>query len=358
MNEATISTIKTSIDTSDAGPLVSIIIPVFNEAMHIGGTLDAVLRQNFPTHLMEVIVVDGKSTDRTRDVVLAKQKENPRIRLVDNPERIVSSALNIGLKVAKGDVIMRMDGHCEYPVNYISEIVKIHGETKADNVGGVLLPIGRNYISKAIAAAYYAPGGVGGALKGHAGSDDIRDVDAVHGGCWKRERLLEVGGFDETMVRNQDDELSFRLRKAGGRILQASSVRVKYAVRDSLRKLFMQFAQYGYWKVRVIRKHPRQSSLRHYLPSLLVLCLVVLLLLSPILEWAFWLFAGVAGVYLAAIFSAALFESIGAGLKLWPGIATALMMMHFGYGFGFLVGLVRCFGRKLPLEGMFEKVTR
>ncbi|MCG8586413.1 MAG: hypothetical protein MI757_17020 [Pirellulales bacterium] len=183
-------------------------------------------------------------------------------------------------------------------------------------------------------------------------------MDAVWGGCWERSTLIEAGKFDEEMVRNQDDELSFRLRKAGGRILQDASVRVSYHVRNSFGKLALQFAQYGYWKVRVIRKHPRQASVRHFVPSAFITTLTTLAIGA-----LFWKPAGLGAValavaYLGAVAAASLWQSLKSGLALWPGITFAVICMHMGYGAGFLIGWLRRLFGKLPTDRVFEAGTR
>jgi len=196
-------------------------------------------------------------------------------------------------------------------------------------------------------------------LRASARGSQLREVDTVHGGCWRRERLLEVGGFDEEMVRNQDDELSFRLKEHGGLILQHPSIRVRYHVRDSYKKLFGQFAQYGYWKVRVVRKHPQQSSLRHFLPGLFVLAFLVGMLAGLVNSLAL-AFAGVlAGGYLGAIIIVTVIRGLRTGkFCLTPGIVLALSVIHFAYGGGFLVGMLRSVVKKLPTDALFERHTR
>ena len=165
--------------------------------------------------------------------------------------------------------------------------------------------------------------------------------------------------MDEGMVRNQDDELSFRLRKSGGRIMQSTAIRVRYHVRDSFRLLYWQFAQYGYWKVRVIQKHPQQSSLRHFVPGAFVGVTLVLAFLglffrearaSLALQWLLYLVAcgGVSAKQLAS----------EKGLRLWPRTVWALMMMHCGYGIGFLLGWARELYGPLPTDRLFEQITR
>jgi glycosyltransferase involved in cell wall biosynthesis len=340
-------------------PFVSVIMPVFNEEHYIERNLRDVFRQDYPADRWELIVADGMSTDRTREIVQMLQTEQPRLRLIDNPQRIVPTGLNRAIGCARGEVIVRLDGHCEYPHDYVRQMVQLREETGADNVGGVLEPVGTSYIQRAVAAAYSCPGGLGGAaLKAANGAATVREVDAVHGGCWRRERLLAVGGFDEEMVRNQDDELSFRLRKSGGRICQSLAIRVRYHVRSSLRKLFQQFAQYGYWKVRVVRKHPRQASVRHFVPTALVVVLMVGALLAPFSWWARVGWIGVTAGYGFAVAVAALAHAWSREKKLWPGIVAAVVLMHLGYGVGFLLGWVRAWLGSLPTDAIFERSTR
>ncbi len=340
-------------------PDVSVLMPVFNEERFIGQSLRAVLEQDYPPECLEMIVADGRSTDRTRDIVRAFQAKHRNVRLIDNPGRIVSTGLNRALESARGAIVVRLDGHCEYPKDYVRKIVELRERTGADDAGGVLVPLGNgSFTSQAVAAAYYSPVGIGSALRGYAHSTEVCEVDTVHGGCWQREYLVAIGGFDEAMVRNQDDELSFRMRKAGGRIVRSSAIRVKYWVRDSYRKLFMQFAQYGYWKVRVLQKHPRQSSVRHIVPSLFILVLLTSAVVAPFSMIGRWALAIIAGGYTLAMGWAGLREAVRSDLRLWPGIAFAIPVMHFGYGTGFLLGWLRWLVGALPTDRIFERSTR
>jgi succinoglycan biosynthesis protein ExoA len=321
--------------------MISVIIPVFNEERFIERCLAGALAQDYPADQMEILVADGMSTDQTRKLVA----QFPGVRLVDNPGRIVSTGLNRALAEARGEIIVRLDGHCEYPTDYVRRVVELRERLNADSVGGVLVPVATSYVPRAIAAAYASPVGLGSAgLKAEAVADVVREVDTVHAGCWRRERLLAVGGFDEQMVRNQDDELSFRLRHTGGKIFQSLAIQVRYHVRNSYRKLFRQFLQYGYWKVRVVRKHPRQASVRHFVPGVFVLTILLGAVLIPV--WA----AGLLGVYLLAVGAASLVQ-LRDGLKLWPGLVWAIVLMHFGYGVGFLLGW-------LPAGSLFQRVSR
>jgi glycosyltransferase involved in cell wall biosynthesis len=341
-------------------PYVSIVMPVRNEERYIVRAIEGVMEQDYPADRLELLVVDGLSTDCTRELVQEMQRRHPNIRLIDNPGRIVPSGFNAALAHAAGEVILRMDGHCEYPPNYVDQVVRFREEHHCDNFGGVLDPIGDSWTQRAICAAYRSPVGIGGsALRGHSGAHVVQEVDAVHGGCWLLSRLREVEGMDETMVRNQDDELSFRLRKQGGRIMQSTSLRVRYHVRDSFGQLFRQFAQYGYWKVRVIQKHPQQSSLRHYVPGCFLLLALLLAFLGCFLPECRVMLGLLWAAYFAATWLVSAVQlALGRGLSLWPGTVLALLVMHVGYGAGFLLGWARLVYGPLPTDRLFEGITR
>lgn len=345
-------------DTTPPLPFVSIVMPVYNEERYIGPILLDLLKQDYPEGKFEIVVADGISSDRTVNIVKSIQAEHPNVVLIDNPGRIVSTGLNLAMAKARGEIIVRVDGHCEYPRNYVRRAVQLRQEIGADNVGGVLVPIGSGYIQRSVAAAYHSKVGVGGAaLRASPESATVTEVDAVHGGCWRRDRLLAIGGFDETMVRNQDDELSFRLRKSSGKIVQTSELRVKYHVRKTYDKLFMQFAQYGYWKVQVVRKHPQQASVRHFVPAAFVLLLVCSLVASLFFDPAIIALAVLMSTYLLVLGIATLIQ-LRKQLELWPGVMAALATMHFGYGLGFIAGSARQLLGPLPSDKVFERVTR
>ncbi len=347
------------VDVGSVLPRVSVVMPVRNEEPFVDAAIEGLLKQDYPSDRMELLVVDGLSSDRTREKILAWGRRTPLVKLIENPGRIVPTGFNRALHAASGEVILRMDGHCEYPPDYIRRVVALRSSMNADNAGGVVEPIGSSWTQRAICAAYHSRVGLGGAaLKGHGSTERVHDVDAVHGGCWLASRLKEVGGMDEAMVRNQDDELSFRLRKSGGRIVQNTGIRVRYHVRSRFSQLFMQFLQYGFWKVRVIRKHPQQASLRHWIPGCFVGSLLLFLLLSIL--WS--PFLGAAGLlllgYLGAISVASVIQLAPGGLGLLPGTVLALAAMHFGYGAGFLSGWLVGTSGQGGGSTLFERVTR
>jgi len=359
-NHASIATGNFQLDTIDPKPFVSVIMPIRNEAAYIEKTVGDLFKQDYPPDHLEILLVDGMSTDGTRETLarmLQDHQEVP-VSVLDNPGQIVPIGLNIAIRHAQGEIIVRMDAHCEYPQDYVKRIVRLREETGADNAGGVLVPIGSSYTQRAICRAFHVPFSAGGALKGYHAQDKILEVDAVHGGCWRRQRLLEAGLFDEDMVRNQDDELSFRLRKMGGRVVQSQSILVRFHVRDSFCKLFLQFAQYGYWKVQVVRRHPRQASIRHVAPPLLLLILAGLGVLAPLGSMFLAGFVLFAGGYFSAATLGGLLEARRSQISLWLGIALATMLMHFGFGIGFLLGVLRLVLGPLPTDSVFKRLSR
>ncbi len=315
---------------------VSVLIPCRNEARSIERCIRNVFSFVPPSGGFEVIVIDGMSTDGTREILSRLQNQVPELVVIDNPRKIVPSAMNLGIQRAIGHYIVRADARCIHPSTYLLDLIELSERTRGDNVGGVLVPqFGTGSVQNAIALAYKSRIAMGGALRDRG--NFIGETDTVYGGCFKRKRLLEVGMYDESMVRNQDDELSFRLREAGGKIVQDGRVKVQYYPRDSFWHLFKQFMQYGYWKVSVIKKHPRQASPRHFLPAVLVLSFIASGILIVLGFHAFWIY--VASYFLAVgLFS---FQS-SRSRSLWvlPGLIFAVFLIHVGFGVGFIIGSI------------------
>ena len=338
-------------------PRVSIIVPCRNEEDFIDASMTSILSQKEPSGGFEVVLVDGRSEDKTLRKARMIAANDERLIVLDNPKKLVSTGMNIGIEHARGEIILRMDAHCDYPNDYVRRLVDLLETSGADNVGGVLVAIGKTGIQEAIGAAYRTPIGTGVALRAHPEDGRVCEVDAVWGGCWWRSRLYEIGLFDETMVRNQDDELCFRLRELGGKVLQSSSIRISYHVRDSFRRLFGQYLQYGFWKVRLIHKHKKHSRPRHYIPALFVIYLLAFslgALFYPSLVWA--LATGVI-IYAASVVLFASREAAISGWRLLPGIVIAMAAMHFGYGFGFILGVANLMVG-LPSKTSFQHLTR
>lgn len=319
-------------------PKVSVIVPCRNERDHIEQSLLSVLSQEPVSGGFECIVADGMSTDGTRQILAHLCRTEPRLLVVDNPGQIVSSGLNAAVRAARGQVIVRMDAHTDYSPDYVRLCVETLERTGADNVGGPWIAVGTGRVSRAIAAAFHSRFAVGGARSHDPEYEG--PVDTVYLGCWHRKALEDAGLFDEELVRNQDDELNLRLTRAGRRIWQSPRIRSRYHPRDSLRALFRQYEQYGYWKVRVIQKHRLPASLRHLVPGAFVLALLVLPVVGLVVRPALWVWAALVGVYGGAVLSAAILTAARKGWDLLGVLPAVFACYHLAYGTGFVRGVV------------------
>lgn len=328
-------------------PFVTVVMPVRNEADHIGPALRCVLTQDYPAEQMEVLVADGQSTDGTREVVAGFASADPRVRLIDNPGRIVPTGINAAMRQARGAVVVRVDGHCEIAPDYVRRCVAHLQEGQADGVGGPIDTIGETWMARAIAAAMSSSFGVGGSAF-RVLKDRTLLVDTIAFPAYTRDVVERAGPYDEELVRNQDDEYNYRLRKLGAKLLLAADVRSQYYSRASLGKLWKQYFQYGYWKVRVMQKHPRQMRLRQFVPPLFVLAVAVAGLLTLCVSWGWITLTAVAGTYAMATGLASLIIA-GGSLDLLPALPVVLSTLHMAYGSGFLWGLVR-FARRWSVD--------
>lgn len=327
---------------TDPWPLVSVVIPMRNEGAEFARCLDAVLGQDYPAERMEVIVVDGESDDASAVVAREYAARDARVRVLRNPLRVVPPGLNIGIRAARGEIIARVDGHTRIAPDYLRLGVETLRRTGADNVGGPMRALGGGGFGDAVAAAMSSRFGIGAYF--HFGTVE-REVDTVYMGMWPRAVFERVGLFDEELVRNQDDELNYRLRKLGGRIVLNPEMRSWYQNRQGVRRLARQFYQYGEWKVRVLQKHPRQMSWRHFVPPAFVASLAGLALLAPIVPLAATALLGLLGSYAAIVFAVSAQHARGAGWAALARIALAFAVIHVAWGSGFLVGLLRHAGR-------------
>lgn len=322
---------------NDSLPTVSIIIPCRNEKDHIEACMRSIFAQEPPAGDFEIIIADGMSDDGTRDILTQLAAENPRLRIIDNPGRIVSTGLNTAIRTAQGKIILRMDVHTEYAPDYVRQCLAVLQETRADNVGGPWVAEGKEYVSRVIAAAFRSPFTSGGARGHDPGYEGV--LDTVYLGCWPREVFDRIGLFDEELVRNQDDEFNLRLVRAGGTIWQSPRIKSWYRPRGSLRVLFRQYMQYGYWKVRVIRKHKRPASVRHLIPGCFVFSLFALSLATLWWPLAAWGWLGLVGMYSMYNVAASFLTAARQGWILLPFLPLVFACYHFAYGCGFLHGL-------------------
>jgi succinoglycan biosynthesis protein ExoA len=319
-----------------AWPLVSVVMPVRNEAGFMTLLLQQVLAQDYPTDRLEIIVADGMSDDGTRQILADFAARHPQVQVIDNPGRIVSTGLNAAVARSRGEIVVRIDGHAEVPDDFIRQGVKLLQEhPEAWSAGGPIVHAGTNRFSYAVAAAMSHRCGVGNAthrFAGHEGYCEGAQFPAIR--RWVFDR---IGNFDEALIRNQDDEFNYRMRLAGGKIYVSPKVRYKYYVRDRVGRLFRQYFQYGFWRIPVIRKHRRPTTLRQIVPSLFFLVMLALFIAGLAMRQPIVAFA------MPAAYAAVL---LGVGLSLVPrlGLATAslvpvaLATLHLGYACGLLYG--------------------
>lgn len=325
-------------------PFVSIILPVRNEVGYIERCLHSIFIQDYRGE-MEILVVDGMSTDATRKIINDYALQNPQhnIQILDNPGRIVPTGMNIALHQAKGEIIIRADGHCIIAPDYVRKCVEHLQKDAVDGVGGPMESIGETQMAKAIAIGMSSPFGVGNsAFRTTSGKSML--VDTVPFPAYTRQIIERAGLYDEELVRNQDDEYNYRIRELGGRIFLTDDVRSTYFSRTSLKRLWMQFYQYGYFKVRVLQKHPRQMSLRQFVPPVFVFALMLSLIFSFFLSIRV-LALPVPLLYFTANILASLYTASSRGWKYLPYLMVIFSILHLSYGSGFLVGLFKFWNR-------------
>ena len=321
--------------------IVSVICPCRNEIGNIESFLSALGQQKTTEFDLEIFIADGESTDGTADVLGAWLVREPRLKIIRNPGGIVSTGLNAALRVARGDVVVRMDVHTTYSEDYVAQCVNTLNHTGATCVGGPWLAKGSSLRQSAVAAAFGSRFGSGGAKSRRA--DYTGPVDAVYLGAWWRADLIALGGFDEQLVRNQDDELCLRITRSGGTVWQSEAIRSSYIPRDSFGALWRQFYQYGYWKAAVARKHRQISSPRQLAPPLFVLMLLAFGFVALFSQSAKILLVGLFIAYVAAATLAAVRAAQSYRLAEFSLVILSFATMHFAYGLGLLHGFVDYF---------------
>ena len=323
-------------------PKVTIIIPCRNEKKFIGKCLDSLIAQDYPKDKLEILVLNGMSTDKTKTVVEGYGRKHPFIKILDNPNKTSPCALNIGIKNSTGELIIHMGAHSTYQPNYVSKSVNYLIEYGADNVGGILLtlPASNTLIAKAIALVLSNRFGTGNAFF-RLGSDKPIWVDTVFGGCYKKEMLLKVGLYNEKLTRSQDMEMNMRIKKAGGKILLAPDIIAYYYPTSTLKEFFKHNFTDGIWALYPL-KFGASLKLRHYVPFIFVLSLIFFLISSFFFKPTIYLFLFIIGLYLLA----SLFFSISIAIReknlgLFFVLPLAFACRHFGYGLGSLIGLIK-----------------
>lgn len=327
---------------------VSIIAACRNEITHIRRFLDSLLSQDMEDIPWEAILADGLSDDGTREILDEYSAKNSHLRVLSNPGRIVSTGLNAAIRAARGDIIIRMDAHSWYAPTYSRLCVDTLQRTVADYVGGPVLAQAEGVLPRAVTAAFHSRFATGG-------SSRFRELDyegwvnTLPFGAWRKTTLEKIGLFDESLVRNQDDELNIRLLRAGGKIWQTPSLRSWYSPRSTLSKLFYQYFQYGFWQVPVFRKHSNLSSWRKFVPVAFVLAnaiAVVLLIFAAVRRsssfWSiFFLWVVLLAVYLFFDLVASLLAARRHGWDTLPYLPVIFCIYHLSFGLGFLVAFLR-----------------
>lgn len=322
--------------------MLSVICPIYNEEKYIAKCIDSILTQDYPKDDLEIIFVDGMSTDNTRTIVAEYSEKHPFIRMIDNPDRIVPYAMNRGIRASKGEIIMRLDAHTTYASNYFSVLVRSLDELHADNVGAACRTDVLNKTPKALAIKEVLCNrfGVGNATF-RLGVDKVVEADTVPFGCWKRECFEKYGMFDERLTRNQDIELNKRILRAGGKIYLVPDTYCVYMARESYRALAKNNYGNGKWNIWTVYYTGQLGSLslRHFIPLLFVLSLIVPLL-ADILYWPLALIS-----LLSLVSYTSLIGAISAKLSIskklnFMYLLFSFIVLHLSYGIGSLIGIL------------------
>lgn len=319
---------------------ISVICPIYNEEKYISNCIESIIKQDIDTARLELLLVDGMSSDATRDIVFSYNQKYSWIQLLDNPEKIVPTAMNIGIQAAKGDIIVRIDAHAEFPSNYISELVKQLEILKADNVGAVCetLPANASLEAKAIATALSSSFGMGNSYF-RIGASTIMEVDTVPFGCFRKEVFEKIGLYDVELTRNQDDEFNGRIRKYGGKIYLIPHVIVKYYARDTSKKVAKMFYQYGLYKPLVNKKLGSPATIRQFFPLVFVLGLI----LGPLFCLLHPIFITLFGLVLLLYFGLGFYFGVKDSKDKREAVILPYLyfIIHFNYGWGYIVGLYK-----------------
>lgn len=322
---------------------VSIICPIYNEEKYIVRCIESMLGQDYPSDDMEILFVDGMSTDRTRDIVSDYTAKYNHIKLIDNPQHTVPYALNEGIRRSEGDVVMRIDGHCIYPDNYVSTLTRYLQELDADNVGAVWNTVAARdtTVCHAIAIASSHPFGVGGS-KHKIGVKELTTTDTVPFGCYRREVFDKIGLFDTDLTRNQDDEFNARLTNHGGKIYLIPQLVINYTARDTIGKMCRMYFQYGLFKPLVNKKLGHPATIRQFFPMLFLLGIIIGGIFSLFSTIILWMYVAVLALYILI--------GMAIGCKSAAKFKKPLLVLmmpyvfaniHLSYGYGYLAGIYK-----------------
>jgi glycosyltransferase involved in cell wall biosynthesis len=321
-------------------PKVTVVIPMMNEKAYIGRCLEAMVEQDYPAEFVEVLIVDGGSNDGSAEIVRSYSQQHLNVHLLGGPGVNCPAAMNIGVKNSTGQFIAKVDAHGYVAKDYLSKSVKYLIENEDIKcVGGPIRPIPETITGKANALARSSRFGVGRGI--YSVKHGIEFADTVQCGVYKKAALEEVGLFDESLQFGEDEEVNWRLRKMGYKILLTPEVRFFYFPRNTFKKLFRQYFNYGVLRVAVIKKHGDFLRTKHLVPAVFVMSLVLTAMLAPLGGLPASIFIGISLLYagLSVGFSLALGANEG-WQCLWR-LPVSFAALHFGYGLGFLIGIAR-----------------
>jgi len=314
-------------------PRVTIAMPAFNEENYIETCIASVQAQDYPRDLIEILVADGRSTDQTRAILARLTESDPRIQMIDNPEKIQAAGLGQIVQQATGDVIVRMDVHCEYAPDYVRQCVAALERTGADNVGGAQRSKAKTFFQRALCAALASPLGTGGVKYRHEGTEGY--VDTVFLGAFRRRVFETVGVWDPKAITNEDSELNQRILEAGGQIYLSKDIIVHYYPRDSFKKLAVQYFRYGKGRARTLLKLGKYPTLRPLGPFLMMSGLAATLIVPPL-----WPLAPIAfATYALATGAEAIRVGKHLGAKAIPTVWAMFPALHGSHAAGFAAGL-------------------
>jgi len=331
-----------------ATPFISIIIPVRNEELYIEKCLNSIINNDYPKNKMEVIVVDGHSIDKTQDLIKKYISNYNFIRLLLNPQKTVPYAMNIGIKKSKGEYIIRMDAHSNYPINYFTKLIYWHQKLNADNVGGIVIAKSLNHskLSQSILTVLSDKFGVGNSMFRTVNSKEFIKVDTVPFGCYKKEVFNKYGLYNEKLVRGQDIEFNKRIINKGGKIYLIPEIRVDYYAADNYQKLLKKYYNTGKWVVMVAyyTSNVKSLSKRHFVPLIFVLSLFLPLLLVPITMYILFIPILSFTMYLITILLRAIFLKKSNNRIIY--ILLAFFILHIAYGIGSLSAVLNIILKK------------
>lgn len=323
--------------------IVSVVMPIYNESRYIDKCVQSLLKQDYPLSSMEWIFVDGNSTDDTVEKLKKYQDEYPDLIVIkNNPHKIVPYAMNIGIAAAKGKYVIRLDAHADYKEDYFSKCVYHLDNSDAENVGGVAETKSNGFVGNCIAKMLSSKFGVGNSEFRTNGKSGY--VDTVPFGAFRREVFSKYGGYDERLVRNQDNELNYRIRKNGGKIYLSDDIQLSYYCRDTIKGISQMALKNGMWNVITMKLCPGAMGIRHFVPMAFVLSIVVLGICGFFIKYAWWLLLLELGLYLALdiVFSVRQASTVKEFLML----LALFPIFHCAYGIGSIKGIAKLMAKE------------